>query len=72
MTIDWNNPEDPAVKLFVGFYVEGYVEEYEYCGEGGDYVPNSKEKMLIIDAIYGVLSNLHANMIKATTPKDAP
>ncbi|MDW5313750.1 hypothetical protein [Rhizobium sp. PL01] len=62
--IDWENPEHPAVKLFVGFDVEGYVEEYELCGEDGDYSPNEQERVLLVDAIYGVVSNLHEGLRK--------
>jgi hypothetical protein len=63
-TVNWDNPEDPVVKLFVGFDVEGYVEEYELCSDGGDYTPNEQERTLLVDAIYGVVSNLHEELRK--------
>ncbi len=62
--IDWNNPNDPVVKLFVGFDVEDYVEDYELRGAGGDYTPNEQEKTLITDAVYGVIGNLHEELRK--------
>jgi len=57
--VDWDNPDDPVVSLFVGYDVEDYVEEYEFCGDGGDYSPNEQEKTILVDAIYGVVSDLH-------------
>jgi hypothetical protein len=70
--IDWENPEHPAVKLFVGFDVEGYVEEYELCGEDGDYSPNEQERVLLVDAIYGVVSNLHEELRKLIPSSSPP
>lgn len=62
--VDWDNPNDPAVKLFVGFDVEAYVDEYELRGDEGDYSPNEQEKTLLVDAIYSVVGNLHESMRK--------
>lgn len=34
-----------------------YLKDYEYAGDGGDYLPNEKESELIMDAVQGVLSD---------------
>lgn len=60
--INWEDANDPAVKLFVGYDVEGYVEEYEFCADEGYYTPNESEKSLLIDAIYGVVSDIHEKL----------
>lgn len=62
--VDWENAGDPVVKLFVGFDVEGYVEEYELAGDDGDYSPNEEEKTLIADAIHGVVFKIHEELRK--------
>jgi hypothetical protein len=71
-TVDWDNPNDPVVKLFVGFDVETYVNEYELRGDEGDYSPNEKEKTLMVDAIYGVVSNLHEAVRKLSSSSPTP
>jgi hypothetical protein len=68
--VNWDDPNNPAVKLFVGFDVEGYVEEYEFCADDGYYTPNDNEKSLLIDAIYGVVGDLHEKL-RAIIPSSA-
>ena len=72
--INWENPADPVVKLFVGFDVEAYVAEYELRSDDGCYAPNEQEKTLIHDAIYGVIGNLHEELRKLlpSTPTSQP
>lgn len=70
--IDWNNPEDPVVKLFVGYDVEGYVEHYEFVSNDGEYSPNEQEKTLIDDAISGVICELHEQLQKIVPSTPSP
>ena len=66
--VDWNNADDPIVKMLVDFDVEGYVEEYELRGDDCDYTPNEQEKLLIIDAINGVVGNIHERLRQLLHP----
>lgn len=58
--INWEDAEDPIVKLLVQYPVDKFVAEYEY-GEDG-YVPDEAERALIEDAIYGFITDLHEKM----------
>ncbi len=58
--VNWENSEDPVVKLMVQFPVHEYVAAYEYGDHG--YSPNEWESDLIIDAIYGALSDVHEKL----------
>jgi len=69
--VDWEDAENPLVKLFVGYDVEGYVEEYELRGDEGDYSPNEQERVILTDAIYGVISDVHEKLRKLL-PSVAP
>ena len=71
VAVNWEDAENPLVKLFVGYDVEGYVEEYELCGDGGDYSPNEQERVILTDAIYGVISDMHGKLRKLL-PSVAP
>lgn len=76
--LNWGNPEDPVVKLFVDFDVAGYLDEYEYAPDEVGYSPNEKERAILTDAILGVIGNLHEELRKlipsssAALAKDAP
>lgn len=62
VVVNWEDAESPIVKLFVGYDVEGYVEEYELCGDDGYYSPNEHERTILVDAIYGVVSDVHEKL----------
>lgn len=45
----------PVMGALREFDVLGYIENYAYAGEGGDYTPTQDECALLVDAIEGVL-----------------
>jgi len=49
-----------------------YIEEYEFRGDGGDYSPSERERLLIADAIHGVLADDEiVAAIRACAPKES-
>jgi hypothetical protein len=38
-------------------YIEKYVDDYEFRGDGGDYSPSEREHLLIYDAIQGLIED---------------
>jgi hypothetical protein len=53
------HPAPATADKLRAFDVEGYVEDYEFRGDEGDYTPTEDEKGLLIDAIHSVLAALN-------------
>lgn len=65
---NWNDANDPWVKLFVGYDINEYLSDYEFRGDNGDYTPNEADLTLLHDAIAGVVGELHEKAQALATP----
>lgn len=61
-----------AVKALLNFDVREYVDEYEFRGDAGDYQPTERERVLLEDAIAGVVGSIHDAIRSALTPAPTP
>lgn len=46
------------VTLFLGINVQDYIDNYELRADEGDYSPNDTERLLIADAVHGVIAEI--------------